>query len=256
MISSTLLLGAFFSLAGAVIFFLVGERLRRRRIATGDARLAWSLFVLWWYGASLSTLSGGVQCLLGAFGAMNLPLFLTLTQLNILSICVSLFGLLYYLIFLLVGSSRPLLPLIAFYLGYYALLGYYLNLLNPVGVSPGRWNVTIQYQHAPVGPLFAIVFALLVIPQMLGSLVYFFIFFRVRNVTQKYRILLVSCSIFLWFGSALLGSAAGLSAFDWWQVLTRVIGLAAALVILLAYQPFHWIRQRFGVTSFSDEAAE
>ena len=247
MINSTLLIGALFSILQAIIFFLVGEALRRRRITTASARLAWSLFVLWWYGVALSTFVGGVQNLLGAFGTRSLPVFLTMAQLNVLFICASLFGLLYYLIFLLVGSSRPLLPLFAFYVAYYALLVYYLNSLIPTGISFGRWTVTLQYEHAAVGPLFSVVLALLVIPQMLCSLVYFLIFFRVHDVTQKYRILLVSWSIFLWFGSALFVSAAGFGALDWWQIVSRLIGLAAALIILLAYQPFRWIRRRFGV---------
>lgn len=256
MINTTLLLGGLFSAAGAVIFFLVGDRLRRRRISTADARLAWSLFVLWWFGAALATLSGGVQSLLGAFGVRDLALFLTITQLNVLSICVSLFGLLYYLIFLLVGSSRPLLPLVAFYVAYYTLLEYYLSSLNPVGVSFERWTVTLQYQHAPTGLLFEVLLSLLIVPQMIGSLVYFFLFFRVRDTTQRYRILLVSWSIFLWFGSALLGSAAGFGTFDWWQIIIRVIGLAAACIILFAYQPFQWIRRRFGVVSLTEETVE
>ena len=256
MINSTLLLGALFSTVQAIVFFLVGDALRRRRITTAGARLAWSFFVLWWYGLALSTFVGGVQSLLGALGTRTLPVFLTIAQLDILFICVSLFGLLYYLIFLLVGSSRPLPPLIVFYVAYYALLVYYLNSLNPTGVSAGRWTVAIQYEHAAVGPLFAVVLALLVIPQMLGSLVYFLIFFRVHDVTQKYRILLVSWSIFLWFGSALIVSAAGFGTLDWWQIVSRVIGLAAALIILLAYQPFRWIRRRFGVASLSDETVK
>jgi hypothetical protein len=254
-ISTTLLLSGLFSVAGAIIFFVVGDRLRRRRITTTRVRLAWNLFVLWWFGAALATLSGGVESVLGAFGIQDLALFLTITQLNVLAICASLFGLLYYLMFLLVGTSRPLLPLVAFYVAYYALLEYYFNILNPIGVSVGRWTVTLLYQHAPVGPLFAVMLSLLIVPQMLGSLVYFFLFFRVRDATQRYRILLVSWSIFLWFGSALLGSAAGFSTFAW-QVTIRIIGLAAACVILLAYQPFQWVRRRFGVISLSEEAAE
>jgi hypothetical protein len=257
MTNSTLLLGALFSSVEAIIFFVVGGRLRRRRIPTSDARLAWSLFVVWWYGIALSTLVDGVQSLLGAFGAGgNLPLFLTLAQLNILFICISLFGLLYYLIFLIVGSSRPLIPLVVFYVAYYALLAYYLNSLNPTGVLTGRWTMTLQYEHAAVGLFFTVVLVFLVFPQMLGSLAYFSIFFRVRDVTQKYRILLVSCSIFLWFGSALFGSAAGLGTLDWWQIVSRVIGLVASLMILMAYQPFRWIRRRFGIGSLSEETVK
>jgi hypothetical protein len=95
---------------------------------------------------------------------------------------------------------------------------------------------------------------LLVFPQIIGSLAYFTLFFRVKEATQKYRVALVSISILIWFLSAFLGSAAGLGQFDWWQIVTRLIGLAATLVILLAYRPLAWLKQRLGIISISDES--
>ncbi len=42
---------------------------------------------------------------------------------------------------------------------------------------------------------------------------------------------------------------------EWWQIVSRLIGLGAALAILLAYEPVRWIKHRLGVASITDEAA-
>lgn len=254
MINSSLFVGSVIMIASAAIYFYVGDRLGRRRVTIPDVRLAWVLFVVWWYALALVTVIGGIQNLLGSFGVSELPLFLSLTQLNLLATCVGLFGLLYYLIFLLSGKSRLIVPLTIFYIIYYTLLLYYIDSLNPTGITLGRWTTTLHYQHPLSGPLFALVLILLVVPQVIGSIAYFTLFFRVRDSTQRYRVLLVSASIFIWFGSALAGSAAGVSTLDWWQVASRLIGFAAALTILVAYRPFRWIKKRLGVGSIVDEA--
>jgi hypothetical protein len=67
-------------------------------------------------------------------------------------------------------------------------------------------------------------------------------------------VLLVSWSIIIWFVSAFLASLAGLGQQDWWQITSRLIGLIAALAILFAYQPPVWVKNRFRVTSISEEA--
>jgi hypothetical protein len=210
---------------------------------------------VWWYGLAGTTLASGVLSLLGAFGVTNLQLFVTITQVNFLAICVALYGLMYYLLYLFTGNRRLLTPLTVFYIAYYALLVYWSQSSLPIGVKLGRWSATLNYQQQFTGPLFVAVLLLLVIPQIIGSMAYFSLYFRVKGTTQKYRILLVSWSIIIWFLSAFLASVSGLAQQDWWQIISRVIGLGAALTILMAYQPLGWIKRRFGVTSISEEAA-
>lgn len=254
MFQPTLLFGALLSLADAGIYFYVGQTLRRRRVVAPEARLAWRLFIVWWSALAGTTLAGSVLSLLGAFGVTDLPLFLTVTQLNLLAICIALYGLMYYLLYLFIGNRRVLGPLTVFYITYYLLLVYFINWRVPTGVVVGRWTTTLSYQQPPTGPFFALVLIFLVIPQILSGLAYFTLYFRVQEPTQKYRILLVSWSIILWFSSALLASAAGLAQQDWWQVASRLIGLAAALTILMAYRPLPWIKRRFGIASITEEA--
>jgi hypothetical protein len=251
----TLLFGVIFSLANSAIYYFVGRALSQRRIALPDARLAWTLFVVWWYALAGTSLTSGLLSLLAAFGVTNLPLFVTVTQVNFLAICVALHGLMYYLLYLFTGNRRLLTPLTVFYIFYYVLLVYWSQSSHPIGVTLGRWSATLKYQQQNTGPLFVVVLLLLVIPQIIGSLAYFTLYFRVKAATQKYRILLVSWSIIIWFLSAFLAGISGLSQQDWWQLVSRVIGLSAALMILMAYQPLNWIKRRFGVTSIAEEAA-
>jgi hypothetical protein len=251
----TLLFGAGLSILSAIIYYYVGRVLSRRRVASPDARLAWILFVTWWYALASSTLIGAVLSLLGALHIVGLPLFITLTQVNLLAICVALFSLMYYLLYLFTGNRRLLTPLTVFYIAYYILIVYYVQARLPMGVSVGRWNATLEYEQPAGGLLYIIALLLLIFPQVIGSLAYFTLYFRVKNTTQKYRILLVSWSILIWFLSAFLVSIAGLSQQDWWQVTSRLISLSASLTILLAYDPLPWIRRRLGVSSIVEEPA-
>jgi hypothetical protein len=255
MIQPTLLFGAALSTLSAIIYYYVGRVLSRRHVASPDARLAWTLFVVWWYALASSTLIGALLSLLGAFNVVGLPLFITLTEVNLLAICIGLHGLMYYLLYLFTGNRRLLTPLTIFYIAYFILLIYYVQSRIPSGVSVGRWSATLQYENPNTGFLFIVALFLLAFPQILGSLAYFSLFFRVKSTTQKYRILLVSWSILIWFLSAFLASISGLGQQDWWQVTSRLIGLAASLTILLAYDPLPWIRRQLGVTSIVEEPA-
>ena len=255
-IYSTLLLSTFFTLISAGIYGYVGWRLNQRMVSSSETRLAWQSFTLWWYGLAVTTLIGGFQNLLGAIGLTNLSLFVATTYVNILIICVALWGLLYYLIYLFTGNSRSLVPLAVFYLIYYVLLVYYITASIPNSIDVGRWNTTLAYRAPLTGPFFVVVVLLLLVPQIFGGLAYFTLYFRVPGVTQKYRVLFVSWSIIVWFLSPVLALAGGLAQQDWWQLASRFIGLAAALTILMAYLPPRWVKQRYGIISLNDESRE
>lgn len=255
MIQPTLFIGASLSILSAMIYFYVGRVLSRRHPASADSNLAWQLFITWWYALAISTVSGAALSLLGAFGVVGVALFTTFTLVNLQAICIALHGLLFYLLYLFTGNRKVLGPLTAFYIGYYILLVYYVLASDPVSVNVQKWNTTLEYANQIRGPLFLIALLLLVVPQIVGSLAYFMLYFQVKTVTQKYRILLVSWSIMIWFLSSLIASLSGLSQFDAWQVISRFIALSASLTILFAYQPPSWIKRRFHVTSIAEEPA-
>ncbi|HEX9333041.1 MAG TPA: hypothetical protein VF896_14210 [Anaerolineales bacterium] len=253
MIQPTLLFGALLSALSAGIYYYVGHVLSRRHSSIPDSHLAWRLFVVWWYALAASTLSGAGLSLLGALGMAGLPLFTTFTLVNVLAICVGLYGLVFYLLYLFTGSRRILGPLTLFYIAYYILLLYYVQASDPIGVTVERWRATLVYQNQLRGPIFQLALLLLLFPPILGGLAYFMLYFQVKSTTQKYRILLVSWSIIIWFLSAYLANISGLAQYDWWQIASRLISLAASLAIMLAYQPPLWIKRYFSVTSIAEE---
>jgi hypothetical protein len=253
MVQGTLLTSALFALANTIIYSIVGLQLSRRAVGEAASNFAWKLFTVWWFSMSISTLTGFIFNFLGAIGWTVLPIFVALTYVNLLIICIALWALLYYLIYIFTGNSRILIPLSLFYLFYYLLLVYYITVSTPTGVAVGRWSTSLSYRFQLEGPFFVFVLILLVLPQILGALAYFTLFFRIKERTQKFRILLVSVSIMIWFGISFVASVSGLASEDWWQFFSRAIGLAAALAILVAYRPPRFIQQRLGVSSILDE---
>lgn len=247
---------AFFAVTAAVIYAYVGWRLGKRVITSSDGRLAWVAFTIWWYGLAVTTLIGGFQNLLGAIGITTLSLFVTATYVNIFPACIALWGLLYYLLYLFTGNRRSFLPLTLFYIIYYILLVYYTTASTPEGVEVGRWTTTLIYRTPLTGPFFVILAVLLFFPQIIGSIAYFTVYFRVTDATQRYRILLVSGSIMVWLLSPYVALAGGIAQNDWWHFASRFIGLAAPLTVLMAYLPPYWVKRRYGLISLSDELKE
>src|SRR5919109_1078275 len=187
-IQSTLLLSTLFALIAAGIYAYVGWRLSKRIVPSSEGRIAWKSFTVWWYGLAITTLIGGLLNLFGALELTILPLFVTATYINLLVICIALWGLLYYLTYLFTGNSRLLVPLAIFYIAYYVLLVYYITASVPESITVHPWRTTLAY-HAPLtGPFFVILIVLLLLPQIIGGFAYFTLYFRVGEVTQKYRV--------------------------------------------------------------------
>jgi hypothetical protein len=255
-IQSTLIFSGFFALLGAGIYLYVGWRLSKRLVFSAEARLAWQSFTMWWYGLAVTTLIGGLLNLFGALGLTRLPVFVTATYVNLQVSCLALFGLFYYLIFLFTGNSRWFKPLAGLYIVYYILLVYYVTASSPTDVSLERWGASLAYREPLTSPFLIILLVSLFGSQVLGGFAYFTLFFQVPDLTQKYRILLISWSIILWFISPFVGIAAELNEQDWWQLLSRLLGLGAALTILMAYLPPRWLKERYGILSLSEESTE
>src|SRR5688572_2218773 len=253
---STLLFSTFFALISGGIYAYVGWRLGKRVISSSDGRLAWGAFTLWWYGLAVTTLIGSFQNLFGAMGLTNLSLFVTATYVNIFPACIALWGLLYYLIYIFTGNKRSLIPLTVFYIIYYILLVYYTTASIPDHIEVGRWSTTLIYSTPLRGPFFVILAVLLFFPQIIGSIAYFTLYFRVTDATQKYRILLVSGSMMVWLISPYIALVGGVSQNDVWHLASRFLGLAAPFTILMAYLPPNWLKERYSIISLNDENSE
>lgn len=235
----------------AAVYAYVGLRISQRQVSR-ESRSASRAFTAWWLGLSMNTVLGGLQALLAATGITDLGPHITLTLVTFLVLSVALWGLLYYLVYLYTGSSSWMVPLAVFYLIYYLAIVWYLWQLGPQGVEVGGWSVSISYAQEPTGPLATILLVLLVGPQILASLGYLSLLSKVQDPTRRYRVLLVSLAILTWFGSSLVASFTGAGGSDIWQVVSRAIGLAAALTILAAYFPPRWVQERFGIRRLRD----
>ncbi len=252
-IQPTLFLSVLFAFVSACIYGYVGWRLSKRVIPSFEARVAWVSFTAWWYGLAITTLLNALLNLFGALGVTSLPLYITATHVNILVSCVALGGLLYYLLYLFTGNRRSLIPTAVFYMIFYFLLTHYISVSMPNQINVGRWETTLAYRTPLPEAFVVIVLAFLLLPQIICGFAYFSLYFRVHEATQKYRVLLVSWSIIIWFLSPVLTLTGGMAEQDWWQIVSRLIGLMAAFMILVAYLPPRWLKQRYDVVSLDDE---
>jgi uncharacterized membrane protein len=92
------------------------------------------------------------------------------------------------------------------------------------------------------GRLYQAVYVAVGVPPLLAGLAYLSLLFRVKEPIQRYRVALVGGSILLWVGSGLVArlSGSGLAAF----LTLAVVGLGAAIAVLLAYHPPRAIARR------------
>jgi len=179
-----------------------------------------------------------------------LTLAMAITYVNIGVICIALWGLLYYLIYLYSGRVGTWKPIAAFYVAYFVFLTWAIIRADAQSVETGPWQATIQYAH-PIAeqPYFAAVIAFLIFPQLIAAAAYFLLAFRVDDAMARYRIVLVSMSIFVWFGLAFIGSAVGWTGLPAWLVTSRLIGLSAALTVFFAYKPPRFIERRLSAAA-------
>lgn len=251
MVTPTLLLDAgFLALTGA-LYAYVGRVTLRRHVG-GEGQLAATLFGVWWFALAALQATSAIIRTLAAFDALGLAFYTTTSYVSMLVLSVALWALVYYLFYLLSGSRHVLIPITVFYLAFYASLLYIIAYLEPAGIERTAWSVRIDYAKELTGaPLAAIILAM-ILPPVIGAIGYARLFFRVKDPTQRYRIGLVSATIGGWFGTVLVAWMIELSAQPWWQLVSRTIGLVAALLIYAAYRPPAWVRRRYGIAAVDE----
>lgn len=246
--SQTMLITQIIILTTGAFCLYIAAQLGRRQPAESDDRLAWLAFRVWWLAIGLSTALGAVRTLMALFAVDSLAAYSILTLVLTLVLCAALWGLLYYLVYLYTGNRSWVWPLAGFYgLIFLGLISYLFLVLRPIGVSLDNGAASMQYANDAPDLYGLIVVLVILLPQLLAALAYLSLYFRLHERTQKYRILLVSLSILIWFASPLVGLGLGISNFPWWDLLSRIIGLAAVLLIYAAYYPPKFIQRRFGV---------
>lgn len=251
----TLSISAAGSALTALLYLYVGAVLSRRKVSA-DARLAQSMFVLWWVSLGGLGLFGVGATL--AYMADQLPIWLYQAYITfvLLVIFIALWGLQFYLVYLYTGSKKSFAPLGAFYgILFLATLALIEYIGAPERIVDNGWNLRTE-PEANFSASFGFAFSLLLIgPQLVAAIAYARLYRKTNDPTQKYRIALVTGSIIVWFGSSLLATGAQASTSLWWQLTSRLISTAGALVILMAYKPPAWVKRRYGVRSITDDAS-
>lgn len=248
-LEASLLLSAFVGLLGASIYGYVGTLMARRVVQAPDGRLAMRMFAMWWLGLSVYTVITALPTAAAAFGFTNPALQATLTFVGLVPLLLALWGLLYYLVFIFTGRRRYLVPLGLLHLALLVFFTWLVVLMDPTGVDVRMWNVQLQYAHPLEGGLLFVALAAILGPVLLAALAYGTLFFRTDDRTSRYRIGMVSGAFVFWFGSSAIASALGVGDFVWWPIVTKFIGVVAALIVLAAYRPPPPVARALGIST-------
>lgn len=231
----TLVVSALAASVAAGLFLAAGLNLRRQEVDPAG-RVALELFGLWWVGLAFYAVAGASQDMIAAFGPRPLVLFVVLRYVQMGAVCIGLWGLMYYVGYVLTGKRGLMVPLAAFYGLYYGAVLFLVTRSLPSGVEVEPWRTGLVFQNPVLGA--AGVAALLVIPPLVGALTYLILYTVAREPTQRLRIILVAVATGAWSASAMTREV------DWAAVLPAVLGLLSGWTISWAYSPPEWLARR------------
>lgn len=252
MVDSAALGSAVTSFVSVAAYLYLGRRLGQRQVSAA-ARYPAFQFALFWVMLGGTAALSGIQSLVAAFGAPPLALVVTLLYVDILLLCVLLWSLVGYLLYLFTGRGFAF-ALAGIYAVLYVLLIYYVTAGAPDQVVVNQGAVSTMFGHAVSGALVGVLILILIVPEFVGAISYFTLFFRTRDATVRYRVALISLSLLGWFGFGFvgLGSIFGTSLAA--VLVVRSLGVVAAGIVLLAYYPPTAIRDRFGIRRIDDRS--
>lgn len=250
---SALTLGAaaFVDLLIAALFVYVAMIVARRS-TSAKAHRASLAFAAWWGGVGVTIFTNALREGLAAGGLHNAPAARALLDLwqyvYVVALVVAVAGLVYYLVYLYTGNGRWFWPLVAFYSAYGLTALALIARMQPAGVTPGKWFVTWAYVNPQAGgAIFLVLVLLLLLPQIVGSALYLSLRRRLQDPMGRYRVTMVGGAILVWQSIQLLAPFVRLGQFEWWQAGGRLMGLAAALIVLAAYRPPAFVRRWLGL---------
>lgn len=241
----TLLFSAMLAMAGTILYGYVGDRLAKREVSV-DAEPALQLFATWWFALAGSQLVTGASELLAAAGMYHVGIHAGLSYVNLFLVVVGIYALLYYLIYVFKGEMPFFNTATLAYLGYYLVVLYLITMSNQIALDIGAWSVTLVSAEPLSGPVVNAIVGALLVPPLVAVAGYLRLYRYVETRTQRYRVLVIGISIALWFGSTLLVHLAGVETATVWPLISKLVGLAAAIAVLVAYFPPSWI-QRYGI---------
>jgi len=255
LVETTLLLGSGADIAAAILFAFTGRQIAMRRVSA-SAKLPQTALMTWWLSIAAIWLIDGLRGLavavVGVPGQTVQNAFFALFYVNVLLLCLGLWGLLTYLIFIYRGSQAAI-PLAGFYATYFGIAAVAVAYARPDAIRVGEWATHVTYRTPLPGAIEASLLLALLLPQLVGAAAYLSLAPRTKDPLQRYRVVVVGVTLLIWIGVNLAADLARLSYDDTWQAARRVLGIAAASAILAAYAPPRWLRRR--VTAHAEAPA-
>lgn len=242
------------SFLAASVYLYVGDRLALRR-TSAETRVPALQFALFWFGLAASTFLTGIESLIAAFGTVPLGIAVSFLIYDTAVITAALWGLICYLWFLYTGRSG-VVPISILYIVEFGLVVYYSSAGNPTGVTVTYGTVQLVLSSSVYLPITIVAVLILIVPEFAAGLAYLRLYFRTHDRTVRYRIAFVGGGVLGWFlldfvnvGSLTHGSLVGL-------FLGQLLLILAALVVLMAYYPPRFVRERFGVEGISEPSTD
>lgn len=217
------------ALVGSVaagVFLSVALRLREQPVSAESRNAIW-LFSMWWMALSINAVVSATQDLLVAFGVVALGPFIVFEYLRVFALCIGLWGLMYYLAYVLTGKRQLLAPLAVLFALYYGAIVFVVTIGRPVAVAAERARLLYE---APIVDGVATAF-LLVVPPLIAAGTYLALFARTRSASHRYRAGIVGFATLLWSAGLLAREA------DWLDVLPALLAFASAWSVSWAYAP-------------------
>jgi hypothetical protein len=245
---STLTVAAGLGLAFATSAFLAyaGDVVRRRPLG-GDDRLAGALFAVWWYGAALVILNQGVRTLFALGGIQDPTFYFVQGFAGMIPLAAAVWGLTYYMVYLLSGRRGLFVPITAFYVAYLVYLFWFSISQGVASVAMGEWQALVTPKE-PATTAMNLIFGIwLAGPVLFAVGAYVILSLQERDPTLRYRLTLVSSGFLLLFGIVLIGYLVGWVSKSWFPLAYQVPALIASILAVAAYRPPAWIQRRWGI---------
>ncbi|MHB8606422.1 MAG: hypothetical protein ACYDCK_14340 [Thermoplasmatota archaeon] len=238
------------ALVVALAYGLVALRFGRRKLVERSSERALIAFAVWWGALALNIALGGLTYVAAGAGYTSVGVETTWAVFERLLLAVSLFGLLYYMAYVLTGREFTR-TLGVFYGAYFVFLLYSMLAGTPDGVAVYTWRTDLHYATPAPPAMTAVNGVWLLLPPIAAAVGLFSLAFRVSDRTARYRSIVVSVSVVLWWVVAVVAGQRAALSDDAFQVFNRFFGLAAALAVFAAYYPPTWVQRTLHVHPYS-----
>lgn len=247
-----LLVQAVFALATAAFYGWIGLLIHRRS-PSEEAKAANQLFALWWVSLSALYLLTGALNAAAAIGRIDLALAIAWIDFVLILLCVALWALLGFLLYLYTGSRKWFLPLGFAYAVLAFLLLWFIAWLEPTGLKNSGLGVQFDYAREAPDWMSTLLGLTISVPIVLAALGYGSLYFRIHERLPRYRIAMVAGAFLVWFGWSILSTLLDLNDRfrDSWGLYgwNQAIAILVPVVILMAYRPPAWVRARLGIAT-------